>query len=153
MQLTMTLDETSVKPIVSLDWFTGCRALIDTGADIPVWISDIDILESLGGRPDEKYKTVGINGFGGQNEAPLYRVDFQMKDIIYPNMPIACVKLKGINAQIILSANNFKKMIYEIDTVNNKVNINIPDNQPSRPLAIREENGKLSIYLQDVKEN
>jgi hypothetical protein len=54
----------SDRPIVKLDYiFSGCTALIDTGALFPVWTKDTKLLEQLGAKLVKK--DVGFNGFGG----------------------------------------------------------------------------------------
>ena len=35
MQLTIKLDDFSRRPIAIINWFKGCRAMIDTGALFP----------------------------------------------------------------------------------------------------------------------
>ena len=47
----------------------------------------------------------------------------------------------------------FDKMIYEIDAVNHKLNIDTRDNQPVRLLKISDDNGKISVYLAGTYEN
>ena len=37
MQITIQLDDKARRPIANLNWFHGCRALIDTGALFPIW--------------------------------------------------------------------------------------------------------------------
>ena len=50
MQLTLKLDENARRPVVKLDWFYGCRALLDTGALFPVWTGSEKILDKLGAK-------------------------------------------------------------------------------------------------------
>ena len=45
MQLTLKLDENARRPVVKLDWFNGCRALLDTGALFPVWTANGELLK------------------------------------------------------------------------------------------------------------
>ena len=54
MQLTLQLDATSRRPVVKLDWFNGCRALLDTGALFPVWTSDGKLLQQLGAKLEKQ---------------------------------------------------------------------------------------------------
>ena len=47
-QITMNLDENHLRPITELSAFYEISALIDTGADFPVWIGDKEVLEKPG---------------------------------------------------------------------------------------------------------
>ncbi len=48
---------------------------------------------------------------------------------------------------MIISATMLDGMAYEIDTINNKLNINIKDNQPVRILRLSDDNNNISAYL------
>ena len=148
MQLTLQLDETSRRPVVELDWFYGCRALLDTGALFPVWTSDGELLKQLGARLEKE--EVYFGGFGGKAKGSLYRVDFRIGQLIFKDMPIVATDMKDLNCHLILSATMFDKMVYEIDTINHKLNIDIKDNQPVRLLRISNDAGKMSVYLADT---
>ncbi|MDE6602439.1 MAG: hypothetical protein K2K90_09820 [Lachnospiraceae bacterium] len=50
MQLDISLDKSARRPIARLEWFSGCRALIDTGALFPVWTKSESLLIKLGGK-------------------------------------------------------------------------------------------------------
>ena len=54
MQLILKLDANARRPVVKLDWFNGCRALIDTGALFPVWTASEKILTHKLGAKLEK---------------------------------------------------------------------------------------------------
>lgn len=151
MQLTLQLDATSRRPVVKLDWFNGCRALLDTGALFPVWTSDGKLLQQLGAKLEKKEVTFG--GFGGKAKGSLYRVDFRLGELVFKDMPIVATDMKDLNCHLILSATMFDKMIYEIDAVNHKLNIDTRDNQPVRLLKISDDNGKISVYLAGTYEN
>ena len=66
MQITLKLDENSRRPVVKLDWFYGCRALLDTGALFPVWTGNAVLLEKLGAKLVQE-EEVGYGGFGGKS--------------------------------------------------------------------------------------
>lgn len=55
MQITLQLDDRARRPIANLNWFNGCRALIDTGALFPIWNRNENMLvEKPGGSACKK---------------------------------------------------------------------------------------------------
>lgn len=54
MQLTLKLDASARRPVVKLDWFNGCRALVDTGVLFTVWTASEKILSHKLGAKLEK---------------------------------------------------------------------------------------------------
>jgi len=62
-------------------------ALLDTGAYIPVWTDDENILvEKMGA--EIVAKGVSFTGFGGKTSGNLYKVTINVGELIYPNMMI-----------------------------------------------------------------
>lgn len=145
MQLTLNLDAEARRPVVKLDWFNGCRALLDTGALFPVWTANGNFLNQLGAELVKE--KVSFGGFGGEAEGSLYRIDFYLGTLIFKDMPIVATNMKDLNCHLILPATMFDKMIYEIDTINHSLNIDTKDNQVVRILKVSDENGKLSVYF------
>lgn len=145
MQLTLKLDANARRPVVKLNWFNGCRALLDTGALFPVWTASGQLLQQLGAKLIKE--KVSFGGFGGETEGALYRINFRLGDLIFKDMPIVATGMEGLNCHLILPATMFDKMIYEIDTINHVLNINTRDNQLVRILKVSDDNGKFSVYL------
>lgn len=146
MQMTIQLDEEARRPIAQIDWFEGCRALIDTGALFPVWNKSEDTLvKKLGAELIRR--DVTFKGFGGETQGNLYRVNFILNNLHYINMPIIANRIQGANWSMLLSATMFDGMIYEIDTVNKKLNIDVKDNQPVRILRLSDDDNSISVYL------
>ncbi len=54
----------SLRPIIELDLFPGCLALIDTGAVIPVWTGEESQLAALEGACLTGRRE-SVSGFGG----------------------------------------------------------------------------------------
>ena len=83
MQLTLQLDATSRRPVVKLDWFNGCRALLDTGALFPVWTSDGKLLQQLGAKLEKKEVTFG--GFGVEifNAVKINNIENKILNRVY----------------------------------------------------------------------
>ena len=146
MHITIRLDNKARRPIAHIDWFKGCRALIDTGALFPIWNGDGKSLEQ-GFNAELIRKDITFGGFGGDAEGDLYRINFELNGLHYLDMPIIASELEGTNWNMILSATMFDGMTYEIDTVNKKLNINTQDNQPVRILRLSDDNNSISVYL------
>ena len=62
-------------------------------------------------------------------------------------MPIIATNMQDLNCHLILPATMFDKMIYEIDSINNAMNIDTKDNQLVRVLRLSGDDKKLSVYL------
>ena len=142
-QYTLKLDNTRQRPVVILN--NGLTALLDTGAYIPVWTDDEDILTSELGAELVK-KDVPLSGFGGCTLGNLYKVNIDIGGILYPNMHI--IANNDINAtfNLILSATMFEGLVYQIDTVNHVLNIEIPDKESNvRNLRVEDDEGRLFV--------
>ncbi len=100
-QYTMKLDSTRQRSVVILD--NGLTALLDTGAYIPVWTDEEDILTSELGAELVR-KDVPLSGFGGCTHGNMYKVNIDIGGILYPNMHL--IANNDINAtfNLILSA-------------------------------------------------
>ncbi len=145
MQINIALDQSARRPIARLDWFSGCRALIDTGALFPVWTKSESLLRKLGGRLETS--NVSFSGFGGKTNGQLYRINFHLNGLLYIDMPVVVKPMNDLNCHIILSATMFENMVYTIDTINKHLSIDTKDNQIVRILRISDEYSKLSVYL------
>ena len=86
-QFTMKLDKKHQRPVVVLK--NGLTALLDTGAYIPVWTDDEDILISFLGAEFVR-SNVQMSGFGGVTYGNLYKVNIDAGGILYPR---ACLKI------------------------------------------------------------
>lgn len=142
-QYTMKLDHTRQRPVVILN--NGLTALPDTGAYIPVWTDDEEILVSELGAELVR-KDVPLSGFGGCTHGNLYQVSIEIGGILYPNMHV--IANNDINAtfNLILSATMFAGFIYQIDTVNHVLNVEIPDGESNvRNLRVVNEEGRLFV--------
>ncbi len=143
-QFTYNLDKKLQRPVIVLQ---NIRILIDTGAKFPIWTSGEQAFINAGGTIDSSKGEVYFSGFGGKTSGILGRINFQLGNIIFPQMPIILNSSTDISADIILGASNFEGMIYQIDTITHKLNIDIPDDNVVRNLAIRSDNGKTTVYL------
>lgn len=142
-QYTLRLDKTRQRPVVILN--NVLTALFDTGAYIPVWTDDEDILISELDAVLVR-ENVPLSGFGGLTFGNLYKVDLDIGGILYPNMHIIANDEINATFNLILSATMFAGLIYQIDTVNHMLNIEIPDCESNvRNLRIVNENGKIFV--------
>lgn len=142
-QYILRLDKTRQRSVVILN--NGLTALFDTGAYIPVWTDDEDILISELDAVLVR-ENVLLSGFGCSTFGNLYKVNLDLGGILYPSMHI--IVNNEINAafSLILSATMFAGLIYQIDTVNHMLNIEIPDWESNvRNLRIVNENGKTFV--------
>lgn len=88
-------------------------------------------------------KNVPLSGFGGATSGNLYKVTLDVGGILYPNMHIVANSELNVSFNLILSATMFDGLIYQIDTVNHVLNIDVPDNESSvRNLRVENKNGK-----------
>ena len=145
-QMTLDLKPFDSRPIVKLKNFFGIDALLDTGAVIPVWTDDEDILQSFGGVKVRENASFG--GFGGKTVGNLYHIPtFTVGGLTFPNLPIVAARM-NLPCYMILSATMFSRLIYEIDDFHHKLNITVPDGESiTRNIAVREVNGRLKIVL------
>ena len=139
-QFTLKLDKNRQRPVVLLS--NGLTALLDTGAYIPVWTDMEDILVSDMDAELIKEK-VSLSGFGGSTYGNLYKVNIDIGGIFYPSMHIIANNDINASFNLILSATMFDGLIYQIDTINHVLNIDVPDHESSiRNLRIENKYGK-----------
>lgn len=142
-QLTMRLDENHQRPVVKLD--NGLTALLDTGAYIPIWTDDEDIIVSKMGAKLVR-KDVPIAGFGGLTCGNMYKVTLGVGGILYPDLHIVANNELNTSFNMIISATMFDGLIYQIDTVNHILNIDIPDQESSvRNIRVVDKDGRLHV--------
>ena len=142
-QFTLRLDATQQRPVVLLK--NSLTALLDTGAYIPIWTDDEDILVSvLGGKLIKR--NVPFTGFGGTAYGNLFQVTLEIGDLIFPNMHIVANSELNTSYNLILSATMFEGLSYEIDTKMHRLNVSVPDEEALvRNLRIVDSNGSLHI--------
>lgn len=139
-QFMLKLDKNRQRPVVLLS--NGLTALLDTGAYIPVWTDVEDILVSDMGAELIK-ENVPLSGFGGSTYGNLYKVNIDIGGIFYPNMHIIANNDINASFNLILSATMFDGLIYQIDTVNHVLNVDVPDHESSvRNLRIEDKDGR-----------
>ena len=150
-QITLKLKKNESRPITMLENILAFPAMLDTGALIPVWTHDEKFLEAIGGI--KSAETAGFSGFGGHVCGNLYHIPtLKVGELTFNHLPIVAVPLK-VPCYMILSATMFIDLIFEIDNVNNRLNVTVPDNQSLiRNLKDYDDNGNLRIVLANEKQ-
>lgn len=139
------LDTKENSPVIVLPWFHNCRVLIDTGATLPMWLKSITPLKLKGAVKENQ--TVNLNGVGGSSTGDLYRVNFEIGNIHFKNLPIVHKEISVADAYMILPATLFEGMIYEIDNISHRLKIKVDDKAYYRDFRIKDESGIPYIYL------
>lgn len=142
-QFTLPLDATQQRPVVLLK--NSLTALLDTGAYIPIWTDEEDILVSVLGDKLIK-KDVPFTGFGGTACGNLYQLTLEIGNLVFPNMHIVANSELNTSYNLILSATMFDGLVYEIDTKTHRLNVSIPDDEMLvRNIRIQNSNGSIHI--------
>ena len=146
-QFTLKLIEGQENPVIKLDNFFNFTALIDTGARIPVWLEDEKEIQTPGGIL--KQKNVRIRGLSQKvSTGNLYTLsNFQIGKIIYTKLDIIVLPDEKAPYSMLLSATMFRGMIYEIDDINHRFNVNVPDSDTVRNLAAYYDKKKDKVYV------
>lgn len=140
----------SLRPIIELNLFVGCLALIDTGAEIPVWVGEEDQLAALTGVSPTGVRS-SIGGFGGASEGNVYRMTWVFEGLHYIEMPIVACNMKNISWDIVLPATMFDGMRYTVDNIRGEMIFEIQDNQTVRHLKLLVKDGSIHIFSQQTK--
>ncbi|MCR5486873.1 MAG: hypothetical protein K6F35_05010 [Lachnospiraceae bacterium] len=147
--MTLDLDFEQQRPVVVLD--DGLTGLLDTGAYLPVWVDDEDILTDIMGA-ELVQRDVEFTGFGGVASGNLYRATFKVGKLIYPNMTIIANSELDVPFNMILSASMFQHLRYEVDDENHKFNVTIPDKESNvRNLVVETRDGKIFVLCNSAE--
>lgn len=144
-QMTLELDQTYQRPVVTLEHFYSLDAMIDTGAVFPVWMNGEESLCKLGAV--RKKASVDFGGLGGMTKGALYEIPiFQLGELIYPHMGVIAHR-SNFPVPILLPATMFNNLIYEINNKAHRLNITVPDEESNiRNLKIIDTNGHLHVF-------
>lgn len=125
-------------------------ALLDTGAEIPVWLSDFTSFKLF--FPDAKLKleSAPLKGFGETVYCPVYTCTLKLGTLTYKDMPILFYPMQNVNYQLILSASMFYALNYTIDNINSKLIIEVPEGQSLlRRLHINDSQGNMHVLANE----
>ena len=147
-EFSIPLQKKHERPIIKL---YNLSALIDTGAVIPVFSIDPDI---IGKYFEIKLilETGFIDGFGGFERGSVYSIkNFKVGDLIFDDFEVFVPDEPKINFPFLLSATLFYGMDYEFDTINEKFVVRMKDEQPlHRDFKIKDLKGKLFPQIDGV---
>ncbi|MCI8975354.1 MAG: hypothetical protein HFH79_17540 [Lachnospiraceae bacterium] len=145
-----SLDLKENSPVFVIPWFNNCRVLVDTGATLPIWLKSVIPLKIKGAvKMDEN---VNLNGVGGKVTADLYRVNFDLGNIHFKNLPVVHKELKVADAYMILPATLFDGMMYEVDNINGTFTIKFDKSGYYRYFKIKDTDGIPYVYLSGAYE-
>ena len=96
-----------------------------------------------------KQSNIRIKGLSQKvSTGNLYTLsNFQIGKIIYTKLDIVVLPDKNTTYNILLSATMFRGMIYEIDDINHRFNVNAPDSDTVRNLAAYYDKKKDKVYV------
>ena len=118
------------RPVIKL---YGVEALIDTGAEIPVFSLSEHELKRLF-NAELLLKRGAVRGFGGEFTGAVYRLyDFRIDELYYPKMKVLVPDdLSNGFFRMILSASMFHNLSCNIDFKNHQLSIVVPENESLR---------------------
>ena len=150
MRISYRFAKNLSRPIIGLDHvFSGCRALIDTGALFPVWTASEESFIALGALRDKALPTGYVGGLSGESEGSIYRYTLNMNGIYYINMPFIAIQMKRNKFHMILPATMFFGMDVDVDFAEHQLVIETNSNQVSYNMHHRkDDDGTLTIYAQ-----
>lgn len=151
--MIFTLRSEQQRPIFSLTNYFSLDALIDTGAEFPVWQGDEHTFKLIF-KPKLKKENVTFTGFGGTAVGNLYTIPvFMLGSLIYRDLPIVVVQSYNTGVRMILSATMFNNLIYEINDKCKYFKITVPSGEGTiRHLEVRDSKGELYIFYNSTKQ-
>ncbi|MBQ9438032.1 MAG: hypothetical protein IJU50_06830 [Lachnospiraceae bacterium] len=151
-EILMFLDGNFDRPVIEMKNMSGILALIDTGARFPVWLSDVESLEALGGKLYRR--GVSYSGIGGETKGDIYKLPSLIigdgtHNMIYPEFPIVTNSdLDDAPFQMILSATMLHNMEYTINDKFHTLIIRIPDGESNvRNAVVRLASGEYQVLF------
>lgn len=126
--MVFSLDDTVERPVIVLnEIFEGCSALLDTGALIPVWTKDAQILKKVY-NADLIKTNCKFNGFSNNDIiGDLYKIDLVLGELVFPKLPIIASYNEKIPGFFLFPATMFTQMDYCIKNSTKKLEL-IPTN-------------------------
>lgn len=145
-QFSLKMDVAQQRPVILLE--NALTALLDTGAYIPIWTDEEEILLSdMGGKLLKS--SVPFTGFGGTTYGNLYQVTLKVGDLIFLNMHIIANNDLNFSYNLIISATMFDGLSYEINTRTHWLHVTVAeDSDLVRNLRIIDSNGRLHVLCE-----
>lgn len=149
LQMTMDLDHKQQRPAILLE--DNLTALLDTGAFVPVWVDNENVLIEKFGAKFVK-GNVPLAGFGGVTYGNMYQATFQVGALTFPNLHIIVNDELNNPFNLILSATMFQGLVYEIDDRRHKFNVTVPDGESLvRNMRIVDSSGRLHVLCESAQ--
>jgi hypothetical protein len=151
MKFKLNLDKSIQRPVITLN--NGLTALLDTGAEIPVWTASENLLvRRLNAKPLNI--RAPIKGYGGTTYGDVFRVSLQIGELAYPNTIIVANSELKTPFPLILSATMFDNLIYEIDNIKHCITITVPDDENlERNIVLTDSNGNRVVLSQSINDD
>ena len=130
MKIVFECDKSFSRPVITVpSIFPNCKALIDTGALIPIWTAPEEFLIKSNIPRDPKIEKGTFSGFGGDAIGNVYRMTVELSGIYYIDLPIIAAPLKRSRYHMILPATIFSSMAVNIDFLHYNLEIDTNSNQ------------------------
>lgn len=118
-------------------------ALLDTGAQVPVYIGDSRSIVRMGGQLMERGSS--FSGFGGRCTGDMYRIDMDIGGFVFRDLPVMQTAAIDMPFQFILSAPMFSGYSCLIDDRNKVLSVNTYDDKGSRRLRVADQCGMIHV--------
>lgn len=140
-EIIYNLIKTEDRPVFILE--NGTVALLDTGARIPVWTSGIETLKKAYSTAKLVKSNVEFGTLQTKAKGDLYTVDFKMKELIYPQMPMVVCE-SDVTYGMIVSSTMFNGLKVTIDLEEHVLRIGI-NSDMTRRLQVSDGKGGFII--------
>lgn len=139
------------RPIVYLQQHGNLRALLDSGARFPVWMSDITSLIALGAKlfkNDVKYAGVGGQTVGDIYKIPTFVLGDRTSSLIFPELPVVTnTEFAEAPFELLLSNTMFNNLDYLISNKRHSVTIYLDDTDSNVRNAIVNLNNGFQVLF------
>ena len=147
-QFTLELDENNTRPIVMVHG--GLQALVDTGAEIPICTLSETTLRQRFNAVLALNDEVDISGVGGKSVGRIFILNcFVLGQLRYPNLKIFVPNYKIISQHFLVPASMLSGLIYEIDDIEHRMTIKVPDGENMDRYPGFDKNGEHFTLLND----
>ena len=151
-QFILKMNDDFQRPVFTLRKWYNFDAMFDTGALLPVWIGNEELLKGIGAALIKA--DVEFGGIGGKVMGKLYQIPYvTLGELVYPNMHILFYPMEMNGCHMLLSSTMFDHLRCELDYENRTLTVTIPDTEsPVRDLRIYDDNGKLYVLCQSAED-
>lgn len=144
------------RPIAYLQEHGNLRALIDSGARFPVWMSDITTLTALGGKLFKK--EVSYSGVGGPTIGDIYKIPnlilgTKTNALIFPELPVVTnTEFADAPFELLLSNTMFNDLDILISNKRHSVTVYLDDTDSNVRNAIVNLDDGFQVLFTGVKQ-